>query len=152
MILHATAAGAAASGLAGGGSSTGNANAKDDDKDDNDALLIIVVIVFLVLVFALLAFVVMRKMSGGSSSMTPRGPSSTYQNPEFAPQNGSTAKRPDWADPNVPFLSRPEAEVTCCRNRVRRPPATPSRGCAARCVLQSNSRPLLPKCSILGFF
>jgi len=150
VILHATQADALASSVPAGGGG-GNANAKVDDEDDQSTILYIVV-AFFVVVLGVLGFVLLRKNSG-SSSMTrapnPRGPSATYQNPEFAPQNGSTAKRPDWADPNVPFLSRPEAEVSCCRPSSSRHPF--ERVCRAlRTAIKLTA--VAPKCPILGFF
>merc|ERR1719272_290334 len=67
--------------------------------------VIIIIVVFLLIAIGIIVFVCMR--FGGSSNGTAKISRTTYDNPTYAAGNTT----PPWADPNVPFLSREEAET-----------------------------------------
>eukprot|EP00040_Diaphanoeca_grandis_P037748 m.249289 g.249289 ORF g.249289 m.249289 type:complete len:1118 (+) comp33871_c6_seq1:122-3475(+) len=75
-----------------------------DDGDGNQMMLVIIIIVvFVVISIGVVIFVIVKFRGGskGSASLNKR----TYDNPVYA------SGTPPWADPNVPFMSREEAEA-----------------------------------------
>lgn len=71
---------------------------------------IIIIIVVVVVVILLVAVVILfnKRSGGGGGAARGGGAKQSYENPTYAQGQAAT---PDWADPNVPFLSRPEAEA-----------------------------------------
>jgi hypothetical protein len=66
-----------------------------------------------IVAIALIGYAVYRYRGGNSSPQFKPNTyaNQTYENPGTAPSNGAAGGIPGWADPNVPFLSRAEAEA-----------------------------------------
>lgn len=100
---NGTQAGSGGDGGGGGSSST------------NIVVVIVPVVVVLLIAIGVLVWVVKRKSAGFQQG----GSGQRYENPAYAPGNRpgaatsgapSAGGLPSWADPNIPFLSRSEAE------------------------------------------
>eukprot|EP00729_Bicosta_minor_P013365 gene13365-14987_t len=85
------------------------------DPSTNIVVVIVPVVVVLLIAIGVLVWVVKRKSAGFQQG----GSGQRYENPAYAPGNRpgaatsgapSAGGLPSWADPNIPFLSRSEAE------------------------------------------
>lgn len=99
-----------ASGSTGGAPPPPPSQGEADDSDDNGMMIIIIIVAVVVVIGLVLIFIVIRKRkSGAASAVTRAQAKQTYMNPQYATA-GTTSNTPPWADPNVPFITRAEAE------------------------------------------
>lgn len=83
----------------------------DAEKEADNSWIYIIIIVAVVLIVALiLVFVLIRQRKSNQALASAVRGKETYVNPSYAVAHSTTSK-PDWADPNYPFMSRAEAEA-----------------------------------------